>query len=430
MDVSLKKGAGSETFRLDEAKQISVLKGADIPALSLDAAAGIIQEGVKKDAPADIRKAKVALVVPDDTRLWARGDILVPAILDALTALGVPDAAITLLIALGTHADIPPKRWDALVGKGTADRFRILNSANQDRQRLDLLGRTRQGTEVSITREACDADHVIVFGGVLHHLIAGFGGGRKYILPGIAGYDAIQQNHALAFLPDGSAHPEVRQAVLAGNPVHEDMVEAARMFLKGRTATFATVAVNGEGDIFHAAAGPMEKTFEKGCEEVDRACSVAIDKPGDFALISAGGLRTDAQLYQSTKALFNAVNAVRDGGKILFVAQARDGAGHPMFEQMLKQYRGHPERVGALLRDNFNMAAYVAFRVMDLLKRYEVSLVSDFSREETLELGFEAVGDLQAWSDALTGRGYIIPYAENILPILKETGSDMKNGSE
>ena len=418
MEITLAKGRSAEKFSIPDDRVISLLKGADIPALALEKVCHIIRDGIIRQAPPGIRHQKVAILVPDDTRLWARGEVLVPVILEALTALGVPDTAITVIIALGTHADMAPEKFTGLVGRTCVERVRIVNAANQHKERLVSLGRTSRGTGLTFTREACEADHVIIFGGVLHHLIAGFGGGRKYILPGIAGYETVQQNHALAFLPDGQPHPGVRQALLTGNPVHEDMAEAARIFLEGRTATYAAVAVNGSGDIFHAAAGPLEETFLAGCDQVDRACAVPIDRLGDFALISAGGHRTDGQLYQSTKALFNAVNAVKPGGKILFVSQARQGVGHPLFGEMLTRYRNHPEKIAAQLAQGFNMPAYVAFRVMDLLKRFHITLVSDFSRQETLDLGFRMTAAVPDYVSRLTGRGYVIPFAENILPTL------------
>ena len=314
MKVRLEKGHGAEVFSIPDSMVMGTLMGEDFPGLAPELICQDVEAGIKQWTPRNIHHKKVAIIVPDDTRLWARGEMIVPVIVDTLMDLGVPAHAITLLIALGTHADIEPEGFEALVGSACVGKVQILNSANKNKDRLVEIGQTCHGTTVTITREAWDADHVIIFGGVLHHLIAGFGGGRKYILPGIAGYDAIQQNHALAFLADGSPHPKVRQATLVGNPVHEDMASAAQLFFAGKTSTYVSVAANGAGEIFFTRTGPVTETFEQGCRQVDRACTVAIDQQADFALISAGGHKTDGQLYQATKALFNAVNAVKEGG--------------------------------------------------------------------------------------------------------------------
>ncbi len=415
--VRLEKGHSAEVFSIPDSMVMGTLMGEDLPGLPPEIICQEVAAGIKQWTPRDIHHKKVAIIVPDDTRLWARGEMIVPVIVNTLMGLGVPAHAITILIALGTHADVEPEGFVALVGKACVGKVQILNSANKNQDRLVDIGLTDHGTRVSTTREAWDADHVIIFGGVLHHLIAGFGGGRKYILPGIAGYDAIQQNHSLAFLADGSPHPMVRQASLLKNPVHEDMEAAAQLFFAKKTSTYVTVAANGMGEIFFTSTGPVTETFEQGCRQVDRACTVTIDQQADFALISAGGHKTDGQLYQATKALVNAVNAVKEGGQILFVAQARDGIGNPIFGEMLKEYNGCPEKIGSRLVKQFNMPSYVAFRVMDLLKRFDITLVSEFSPQETRELGFKYTNSLEYYVSTLTGKGYIIPFAENILPI-------------
>lgn len=428
MKISLKMGRGSLDLDVPDEKILDVVAGRDVPALGHDRVAEIIDAGIRETAPADIRTRKIVVLIPDDTRLWARGDRFVPVIVKALMDLGAPAERIVILIALGTHAEIPPDRFPLLAGDFCAEQITILNSANKNRDRLVSLGKTRRGTPVEMTREACEADHVIVFGGILHHVLAGFGGGRKYILPGIAGYDAIQRNHSLAVRADGTLHPRVRQARLEGNPVHEDMREAAGIFLRDKTACCAAVAANGAGELFYAEVGDLERTFLNGCDQVNRACAVPVSGKGDFALISAGGHRTDRQLYQATKALFNAVEAVKEGGNILFAAQAEDGGGNPVFEAALKRYKDDPQPLGETLARSFEMTAYVACRVLDMLHRFRITLVSGFSREETLSLGFGYADDPEEYVRRLKGRGYVLPYAENVLPLVGESPREAVDG--
>lgn len=416
MKIDLEKGRSHVTVDIPDQHLLSVIQGNDVPSLSLDRAAAVIQKGIRDTAPPDIAGKNVAVIIPDDTRLWARGDLFVPAILQALSDLGVPDDRITVIIALGTHAPIPESQFALLAGQAGVNRVRICNSAGLDPSRLIDIGTTSRGTCLTVTREAVEADHIIIFGGVLHHLIAGYGGGRKYILPGIAGYDSIQQNHSLAFDETGRPHSRVRQAVTSGNPVHEDMMEGAGLFLKDKTACYAAVAANGAGKIFYAAAGDLHTTFDRGCAALDRACSVTVPDKGDFAVVSAGGFRTDGQLYQATKALFNIVDVVKDGGSILFVAGCDQGVGNPDFAHALQTYRICPEGLGKTLTRSFHMPSYVAFRLMDLLHRFDVSLVSDLPDDQVRDLGFTPVTDVRARTTALTGNGYVIPFGENILP--------------
>ncbi|WP_022663813.1 nickel-dependent lactate racemase [Desulfospira joergensenii] len=420
MDIKLKKDHGQVRVTLPDHRIIEVIRGRDVKPLGHDSIRSIIRKGIRSGSPPDIRTRKTAVIIPDDTRLWARGDLFVPCIVESLADLGVCLDQIKIIIALGTHGEISPDRFTELAGEFCRKNVEILNSANRDKDRLVHIGKTASGTELTVTKEAWEAHHIIIFGGILHHLIAGFGGGRKYILPGIAGYDAVQQNHSLALTREGLSRPGVAQAVLQGNPVNRDMEEGAALFLKDKTSCYAAVAANGEGQIFHAAVGDIHDTFREGCARLNHACCALIPGKGDFALISAGGFRTDTQLYQATKALFNAVNAVKPGGRILFVAGCAEGTGNPVFARALKEFRASPKSLGKKLASRFDMPAYVAFRVMEILGQYKVTLVSDLDEAQTRELGFGFTRNIDGYIQDLTGRGYIIPYGENILPVSRD----------
>ena len=418
MKVKLKKDQSALNITLSDDKVFDIIMGKDIPGIGNDKIKQIISKGLKAHSPKNIRHKKIAIIIPDDTRLWVRGDIFVPQIVRTLFELGVSKENIKIIIALGTHADMDKDQFSLLAGTFCRQRVEILNSANKNKARLIHIGETYKKTQLSITREAVEADHIIIFGGILHHMAAGFGGGRKYILPGIAGYDSIQQNHSLAMKKDGSPHPMVRQAKLWGNPINEDLNDAADLFLKNKTCTYVALAANGMGDIFHADVGPLHNTFMNGCKKLDQACCIRLSKKGDFALISAGGHRTDRQLYQSTKALFNAVNIVKEGGNILFVTGCSQGVGNDTFSSVLKIFKNDPKKIGRELVVNFNMPSYVAFRVIDVLERFDVTLVSNFSKLETEGLGFNYTDNIDRYTESLKGKGYIIPFAENILPVL------------
>ena len=419
MKIKLEKGQTTLDITLPDEKVCDIIIGRKVPAMSHDDIRDIISNRIRVHSPKDIRDRKIALIIPDSTRLWARGDVFVPEIVKTLFDLGVQRENLRIIIATGTHADMTKDQFSALAGTFCAQQVEILNAANQNQDRLVYIGETYKKTPVFITKEAAEADHIIIFGGVLHHLIAGFGGGRKYIMPGIAGYDTIQKNHSLAIRKDGTPHPLARQAKLWGNPINEDINDAATLFLEGKTCTYVAVAAGGTGDIFYADAGPLHDTFMKGCKKLDEVCCIPVPKKGDFVIFSTGGHRADGQLYQSTKALFNAVHIVKEGGDILFVAGCAEGVGNETFSSVLKAYKGNPEKLGLELAVTFDMAAYVAFRVLDILKRFNVTLVSDFSKSETEALGFRHTENLDHYVQNLKGKGYVIPFAENILPVAK-----------
>ena len=420
MDSILKIGRDFETISLPEDKVIDILTGPQIPALGQNEIKAQISEAVRSSLPESIKTKNIVIIVADHTRLWTKGDLYVPVIVNTLLEEGAITKNIKVIIALGTHGDTPVERMHDLVGEETLERVEVLNSANKNTDRLTYIGKTTYGTSLYLTSEACEADHVIIYGGVLYHIIAGFGGGRKYIHPGIAGYDAIQQNHSLSMKKDGSLHPRVFQSFLEGNPVHEDMTEGAEMFLRGRTSLLINVAENGEGEIFHVAKGDWKKAFEEGCEQVNRAGRILINQKADFAIISTGGYEKDGELYQCTKPLFNSYGAVKEGGKILMFAEAREGVGNDEFGEALKTYRGNASELCKKLVEEFTMPLYGAYRIIDILSRYNVTLVSKFSREETEEFGFNYTDDIEKYVRNLQGKGYIIPSAENILPVIEE----------
>lgn len=417
MQVRLKKGRETLQIAIADDKIQGVLSGsaaAPIPAETIDA---VIEEGLHRHCPDDIAARKMAVIIPDDTRLWARGDRYVPTIVKTLQKLGADSQNMVIVIALGTHADVAEERFPELAGAYCCRTAPVINSANRNRARLDFIGRTSRGTDVLLTREVAEAEHIVIFGGVLHHMIAGFGGGRKYLFPGVAGYDSIQQNHSLALDETGLPHPLVRQACLEGNPVNEDIEEACDMVLQDRGCTYVSVAVNGEGEIFHARAGELRDTFMTSCRKLNEVCTAPIDRKGDFVICSAGGHRTDGQLYQASKALFNGAEALKHDGCLLLVAECTDGHGNARFADMLKRHRNDPAALGNKLLTGFDMPSYIALRVIDLLRRYRIGLCSGFSQEETEEMGFSYVQDVSSYVKKLDGTGYIIPFAENILPV-------------
>ena len=417
MKIKLEKGHTTLDINFPDEKLCDIIIGRRVPAISHDSIREIISNGVRTHSPKDIKDKQIAVIIPDNTRLWARGDIFVPEIIKALFDLGVSRENVRIIIATGTHEDMKKDQFSSLAGTFCAQHIEILNAANKNQDRLVYIGDTYKKTPVSITKEAAEAGHIIIFGGILHHLIAGFGGGRKYIMPGIAGYDTIQKNHSLAIRKDGTPHPLARQAKLWGNPINEDINDAATLFLNDKTCTYVAVAASGTGDIFYADIGPLHETFIRGCKKLDEVCAIPVPEKGDFAIISAGGYRSDGQLYQSTKALFNAVNIVKEGGDILFVAECFEGVGNDTFSSALKSFRDDPKRLGMALVEKFDMPSYVAFRTLDILQRFKVTLVSDFSKFDTESLGFLYTDNIDDYIKNLKGKGYVIPFAENILPV-------------
>lgn len=142
--------------------------------------------------------ASVVIVTADITRAWNHSRDFMRPLINELNEAGIPDEDISIVFAQGTHRAQTPDEDIAVVGKEVARRIRLYQHDCHDRENLVLVGTTSHGTPVELNRRVVEADFVIVAGGIMPHLFAGFGGGRKMILPGVASWETIQKNHALA----------------------------------------------------------------------------------------------------------------------------------------------------------------------------------------------------------------------------------------
>ena len=221
-------GSGTVELPLDEKNVIGELHGnAVAPLADIRAALWASLDAPIDSAPLCERARAgdtVALVVSDMTRFWMRQDLVVPHLVDYLTErCGVREEDITIVIANGTHIGGDEQELRTLVTDAVYDHVKV---KNHDCEAKDLvyLGTTPHGTPVSIDRTAAEADLVVCLGAVTHHVMAGFGGGRKSILPGISGRETIFHNHAFSLdAAQLRSNPAIGNGVLKGNPLHEDI---------------------------------------------------------------------------------------------------------------------------------------------------------------------------------------------------------------
>ena len=175
---------------------------------------------------------KVCVVISDVTRRWQAPDTYIPILIGELEAAGIRDEDILILSATGTHRCQTEEEHIGLVTKAVYDRIRLEDHVCTDQDNLSYVGTTSRGTPVWLDKRALACDKIILTGGVVYHFMAGYGGGRKSILPGIAGRETIMRNHNLALNPGigSGSNPRVRSANMnATNPVHADMMEACSM---------------------------------------------------------------------------------------------------------------------------------------------------------------------------------------------------------
>jgi len=222
---------------------------------------------------------KVAIVVDDSTRSVPSRLIIEP-LLSKLNSVGVKDDSITIIFACGTHRPVSHEEAIMLLGQEIVSRIRTL-SHDCRAQDLVYVGTThKHGTKVYVNRAFVEADTKILTGDVCFHYFAGYGGGRKSVVPGVAGEETIKKNHAM--LLDSNA----RVGVLEGNPVHEDMIEAARL---AKVDFVLNIVLNSRGEMVKAFAGDLEQAFLEGVELVNEMYRVTVDRRADIVVVSAGG---------------------------------------------------------------------------------------------------------------------------------------------
>ena len=312
-------GSGTVTLSLEETRVLGVLKGHDTPPLD-DIGKGLYES---LDAPVQscsLRKwtssgDKVALIISDMSRFWMRQDLVIPHLIHYLNEeCGIPDEDITILVANGTHVGGDEKELRTLVTSEIYDRIRVIN---HDCLAEDLvtIGVTSRGTTVRINKIAAMADRVIALGACTHHVMAGYGGGRKSILPGISAMDTICHNHAFALDPEVfRSNPLIGNSVTKGNPLNEDMCEAAALVPMLFTIN---LVMNADMKLCKIFSGDCQASWEAGCRAIDDIYRVNVKEKADVVI----AFRVDVRAAETAE-LF--IDVLILDGKAVF----GDVAGH------------------------------------------------------------------------------------------------------
>ena len=359
---------------------------------------------------------RVCIVVNDITRL-TRTELILPPIVRVLNEAGIPDQDIFVVFALGIHRPQTDAERKLIVGDEMWKRLRMFDHISTDDSNLICVGTTPFGNKVEINRAVWDADRIILTGEIIYHLIAGYSGGRKSLIPGVAGYRTTTFNHRMIF------HPNCHPGLLDGNPAHEDLAEACRMV---DPDFIVNVVLNPDGRLARVVAGHWEDAHREGCKSVDEMLRVEIDERYDLIIASAGGTPIDIDLRQAHKGLENACLALRPGGSILFYAECPDGAGIQSFENYVYKYNDEFEMKAALERE-FVVGGHKAYWVARLGQKYDVHLVSALPADFVRRCHFDPV-EIEQHEDRLEtlikriGSGAkvaVIPHAGFTLPSLR-----------
>ena len=360
-------------------------------------------------------ESKVAIVVDDATRKTP-SEIMLLAVLEELNLAGVKDENITIIFGCGTHRAVKPEEATAILG---AEVIKRIKTVSHDCKATDLanLGTTKtHGNKVFVNRIFAEADVRVLLGDVGFHYYAGYGGGRKSVLPAVSGEETIKHNHSMLL------HANARSGNLAENPVHQDMTEGARL---AKVDFIVNTVENKKGEIVKAFAGDLEQAFAEAVKLVDEMFRVTVERRADILVVSAGGYPADIHLYQAYKALDNSLDAVKRGGVIILVAECPEGHGNQVFYDWMTRL-GDLKNVEHEIKRNFVMGGHKAYYLLKALQNHQIILVS--SLPDYYATSIFKLKTARAVNDALTealkiagsaSRVWAMPHGSYTLPMFK-----------
>ena len=425
MKVSWGFGKGEQHFEVPDHLLLGTVEGTAVEPLAdlggaLDRA---LREPVASPPLAELVRSgdRVTIACPDYHRLWVQSRRWLPLLVRALNRVGVRNRDLTVIIANGTHSAPGYEGVASIVGEDFPPDIRIVNHDCRDQSMLRYLGKTPYGTPVWVNRHAVETDHLILTGAVAPHAFAGYGGGRKAVLPGMSGLASILANHrrALSRTPGGGIHPLARPGVLEGNPVHEDMLAAAELLGPRFIVNFA---LSEEGDFLGVFAGDMREAHAEGCAFVSRAFRVEIPTRADIVVASRGGFPMDLTFYQAFQSNANAQAALREDGEgvLIMVGECSQGLGPYEFHRWFDL--GGADAIEEELRRDFTVGGFVVFRAALLYRQArKVMLVSRLEPEAVRRIGIIPHTSIaEALREALDtvpgGRVLLMPHASQTIP--------------
>ena len=270
-------------------------------------------------------KNKVVIIASDHTRP-VPSKVIMPSMLRQIRE-GNPDADITILIATGCHRGTTKEELISKFGEEIVANEKIYIHDCDETDMLVNIGTLPSGSPCEVNRLAAEADLLVAEGFIEPHFCAGFSGGRKSVLPGVSGRSTVMGNHCSEFI----ASPFARTGILENNPIHADMLWAAK---QAKLTYIVNVVLNAEKKVIFAVAGDVEAAHKAGTDFIAKLCAVdAI--PADIVISTNGGYPLDQNVYQAVKGMTAAEATVKQDGAIIMLARSNDGFGGDHFYHQL-----------------------------------------------------------------------------------------------
>ncbi len=323
----------------------------------------------------------VGIAVSDKTRL-CQFPLYLPLIKEAFLEHGLKKEDITFFIAYGTHPR--QSEEECLNSYGEIYReYRFVHHDARDEDSLETLGTTSRGTEVKINREILSKDLVLTFGAILHHYFAGFGGGRKLLFPGLAGYDGILHNHSLFLdFEKKELHPGCQSGNLDDSPLALDLEEINEL-IPPKLEIHGILNSRKEVREIHFAL--HYDHFRAACARYDHYFRTPGDKLYDLVVASAGGYPKDINFIQAHKSIHNAASYVKDGGTLVILAECIDGIGNKAFMELFSL--GGSKGIFREMEKQYKNNAGTALATIQKSERISIRFVTSLDEEICRKMG-------------------------------------------
>jgi len=390
-------------------------RAAFVAALEQPIAAAPLREMVRPDD-------RICIVFSDITRATPN-ERIIPWLLAELERHGARRENVTLLNGLGTHRQNSRAELERLLTPEVVANYRVVNHDSNDQNALAKVGLTRSGNVVWLNRHLVEADLRIITGFIEPHFFAGFSGGPKGVMPGVAAQRTVERNHGAAMI----GHPNATWGVTFGNPLWEEMLEAAQFV--AQRLFLINVTLNERKAITRVFAGDLVEAHRAGCAFVKQTAMQPVDAPFEVVVTTNSGHPLDLNLYQAVKGMSAAARIVRQNGTIIVAAECGDPQGRtgPFYDLLAKRHS--PDALLELINSpNFCFAEQWQVQIQALIQKkarvlVHSSLPDDFIRAARLQPCPDipaAVRDLLARNGAQS-RVAVLPQGPLTIPYLRGT---------
>ena len=350
---------------------------------------------------------KNCVIISSDHTRPVPSHIIMPQLLAELRK-GNPDIDITILIATGMHRATTKEELIAKYGKEIAEHEKFVIHVSRNDEDMVSVGTLPSGGDCRINKVAANADLLISEGFIEPHFFAGMSGGRKSVLPGIASKVTVLANHCSEFINS----PNARTGILQGNPIHEDMLYAAKA---AKLAFICNVVIDADKKVIAAFAGDREKAHYAGADFEMKLAGVK-PVPADIVITTNGGYPLDQNIYQSVKGMTAAEATCKEGGVIIDVSSCSDGHGGEDFYNNLKNAESIQKAMDEILARGRNETVFDQWEaqiLMRMLLKFTIIMVTEAPQQmvEDMHMKYAASIDdaLAMAKDVLAKKGITDP---------------------